>query len=174
MNSFKKQLLTQLAIGFIILAALVAGLVFFGASIRQYSERISVARADLVSRSLSLSSLAALRTQYNTKAKDYLAFLDSYLPQRDQLINFSREVQVLASDVSGFGFSFIGEAPPTGDALGAISFVLNLQATIPQLVSFLENVDNFKYLMTIDSLSLNRQAERTMFQVPVRGRVFFR
>lgn len=174
MDSFKKQLLIQLSVGLIILAAVTVGLFFFGGNIKDYSERIKIARQDLVSRSLSLSSLAALRIQYNTKGRDYLGFLQSYVPSRDQLINLSRDVQTLASGVSSFGFSFSGENEPTDGVLGVINFTANLRATIPQLISFLDNVGRFKYFMTVDNFSLTGVTDGGIFQVPVRGRVFFR
>lgn len=173
MDSFKKQLLVQIVIGFVIFIALIGGLLFFGSNIKDYSAKIDVARQDLIARSVSLSSLATLRTQYNTKAKDYLTIINNLVPVRDQLINFSREAQGLASDVEGFGFSFLGESQATAESFGAISFTINLQATIPQLIKFLENVEKFRYLATVENLTLNRQPD-SFYQIPVKGKVFFK
>lgn len=173
MDSFRKQIIFQVVIGLIILAALFAGLIFFGSNIRNYSVRINSARGELLERSASLSSLASVRNQYKTKAENYLNILNNIIPSRDQLINFAREVQAVTDDVSGFGFTFVSENPPTANSFGIINFVINLQATIPQFRKFLENIENFKYIVTIENFGLSRQSGET-FQIPIRGQVFFK
>jgi hypothetical protein len=173
MESFKKQIFTQLAIGLIVLAALIAGLVFFGSNIKDYSERISEGRQELFERSRALSSLASIRNQYETKAKTYLGLLYNIIPQRDQLINFSRDLRTAAGEVESFGFSFVSESSPTVDSLGVISFNVTIQTTISRLTEFIKNLEKFKFLVMIDSLSIERQ-RGDVFQAPFRGRVFFR
>lgn len=173
MDSFKKQIFTQLVIGLIVLAALIAGLVFFGSNIKDYSERISKDRQELLKRSRDLSSLASIRSQYETKAKAYLDLLYNTIPQRDQLINFSRDLRTATGEVESFGFSFVGESPPTADSLGVISFNVTIQATVSRITEFIKNLEKFKFLVTIDGLSLERQ-RGDIFQAPLRGRVFFR
>mgnify|MGYP001121926556 CR=1 FL=1 len=173
MNSFKKQVFIQLAISLVILAALVGGLVFFKSNIKDYSSRIKQGRKELFERSSALSSLANIRSQYETKAKNYLSLIYNIIPQRDQLINLPRDLRTIAKEVDSFGFDIVKETAPTAGSLGVISFNVTIQAPLSSVTEFIRNLESFKYLVVVDSLNLERQ-KGEVFQASLKGRVFFR
>ena len=173
MDSFKKQVIIQLVIGLIILAALVSGIIFFGSNIKDYSLKIKQGRQELLERSLALSSLARIRSQYDTKAKDYLNLIYNIIPQRDQLINLPRDLRIGVGEVESFGFNIVKETQATPDSFGVLNFNVTIQANISKVVDFMRNLEKFKYLIVVDNLNLERQ-KGEIFQASFEGRAFFR
>ena len=173
MNHFRKKLIVELSITVAIIAALSGGIAFFGSNITKYSAETILLREQLAQRAAALQSLSVLKADYNSKAKNYLSVLYNIVPQKDQLINLSKELQSLTSQSKlNYGFSFIEEAAPTDRNLGWIKFRLNLSGGFEELLESVKALQGFHYLTALDNLSLNRQGANS--QMVVNGRVFFR
>ena len=173
MKAFHKRLVTELAISLIIIGAMALGLLFFGFNIIKFSKKIVSTRQELYDRSVSIESLATLRSDYTARAKNYLNVLYNVVPLKDELIDLSKDFSSLASgEKLEYGFTFVGESPATSVDLGSVEFNLTLGGTLERLLSFVENLQNFRYLINLDSLSLVGGAEQ--MKMSVRGKVFFR
>jgi len=173
MGDFKKQLGFQLGVSLPIIAALLAGVFFFGGKISAYTQKIVYDKATLNGRSNTVKQLADLETQYNNQAKSDMNVLYNVIPSYDELINLNSDFQSLAAQNKvDYGFSFAGETPKSGSGLGYVSFNINSSASeLDPLLSFLKSLQNFRYLSSIDNVSLKEDGgEITM---AVNGRVFY-
>jgi Tfp pilus assembly protein PilO len=173
MGNFRKRLLTDLSIALIILVAFLGGIVFFRASIKKTTEKIVNLRKALVEKTSAIGSLVNLRQQ-SVAAQGYLNFLYSIVPTKDQLIDLPRDFQSLASQEKlGLGFSFGGENAPAPPNLGSVSFKLSIRgSSFDQLFRFIQRLQNFKYLSSIDNLSIRKLDSE--LEMEITGRVFFR
>lgn len=174
MNPFYKQFFISLGTALLIIAALTAGLLFFSSNVKKYALKVEKNRRDFSVLSTNLSSLAVLKNQYNTKAKDYLNVLDNVLPSQDQLINFLKDFQSLAAvEKMGFGFAFSNQVQPTENNLGMVNFNSSLQGTLSQFLNFLDAMKKLKFIVTIESANfIPRESQN--FQIDLKGSVFFK
>lgn len=174
MNLFRnKRIVVQLSISLGVIGALVLVILLFGLQISRLSEKIAATRAELNERSVALNSLASLRSDFSLKGQSYLNVLYNVIPQKDELIDLSKDFQVIAQEDSlNYGFTFLGETPPSGNILGSVKFNLSLGGTLSKLLNFLKNMENFRYLISLENVSINRGSEG--MKMDIRGSVFFR
>ena len=174
-SRFKKALLTDLTLWFLIAGALSASLVFFGVGITRAGERVRQSYQELLSQSFTIISGARLRTQYVEKAEPALRVLYTFIPTQDELIDLTKEFRLVAGSFDlGFGFTFLGEmSPAAGEPLGSANFSISLQGTNQdQLFQFMQKLERFRYFLTVESVAMNSQGARN--EMTIRGRVFFR
>jgi len=175
LNGFRKRLMIEFAIGggILVLAAII--LVLLGAYLGGVSERITAARTSLLERSASVGSLATLRETWRAKAEGYLSVLRNVVPEKDTLINVSRDFQSLASQTrTEYSFSFLGETGSAQGGIGALGFRLTLRGALVSIYSFIERFGGFPYLSTIDSFSIERKGSEDRSELLAQGRIFFR
>lgn len=175
MNHFKKRFITELGISLFIVIALLAGIIFFKSNVSDYADKIATDRTLLASRTASISNLANLRGQYNNEVSNYLNVLHNIIPSYDNLINLNQDLQSLAvQNKVEYGFSFSGEVPKSGEGgLGSIAFSLNIGSdNLKSLTSFIKSLQNFRYLNSIDNLSI--KSDETKLVMNINGRVFYR
>lgn len=175
-KTFRKNLLKQLLIAFVILAVLFAGLFFVKNHIKESVAQIMSTRQELANRTATLNALSDLRSQHNDFGESYLNVLANIVPEKDQLINVSQDFESIAqSQDLGFGFSFVNEVTPEGDSgLGHIQFRLNITAdTMNEIEKFIKDLENFKYLTTVDSVNINRNNDEGVIELSLNGKVYF-
>lgn len=172
MNSFRKKLGFHLGIAAIVLIAGFSGWWFFKINISNSINKIIEAHRELAVRTATIESLAALRTQA-AQAKNYTIVLNNVIPEGDNLLNLSKDLQTVASKNGlEYGFSFLGETKPSGNELGSVSFSLNLSGTLEQFLQLIYDLRSFKYITVVEGLSFSgAQGRGTMV---LRGKVFFR
>ena len=162
------------SISLAIIITLSVGLVLFAGNIKLYGNELSQSRENLTLQTVSLERLAQLQTQYNKKAKSYFGVLNNAIPKEEDLINLSRDFQVLATKANiTNSFSFTGENPALGDSLGSINFRLDTSGNLDNLFAFAKNLENFRYLTRLDNFTIGRDQEKKS-TMSVRGQVFFR
>ncbi len=173
MTPAQKRITVQISIALGIVGVLVIGLIFFGFNVRNLTQKIVTAREELALRTVALQSLATLRADYTGKAEAYLNVLHNIIPQKDELIDLSKDFQTIAS-ASGleYGFTFLGENPASADTLGSVKFGLKLGGTLANLLEFLKNIQNFRYLVQVESVSIFR--EESLMRMNLSGSVYFR
>jgi hypothetical protein len=174
MNHFRKRLTTELSISTLIVLALLGGIVYFRGSVKDYTKNIVAARTLLANRTASIGNVADLRIQYDAKVVDYMNVLHNVIPSYDELINLNKEFQSLAArDGLEYGFSFLGETPKSEEGLGSISFNLNLSSSsLKPLISFVKSLQNFRYLNSIDNISVKTEDDELTMNVTAR--IFYR
>ncbi len=174
MNHFKKRLATELGISLFIIIALLAGTLFFKGNVSDYADKIAANRALLASRTASVSDLASLRSQYNGMVSNDFNVLNNIIPSYDELINLNQDLQSLAvQNKVEYGFSFSGEVPKSGEeGLGSIGFSLSIGSdNLKSLTSFIQSLQNFRYLNSIDNISIKSGEDKLVMSI--NGRVFY-
>ncbi len=174
MDHFKKRLIVELIVAVIIIAALFAGIFFFKGNVDDYIGRIAQARALLTSRTQAANNLALLERQYNGEVVGDLNELYNIVPTYDSLINLNAELQSMAVPYKlGYGFSFAGQNPPSGDNLGSLGYNLTVTSgNINDLLSFLKALTNFHDLGSVDNVSVHTSSGQ--LNLAVNGHIFYR
>lgn len=150
------------------------GLILFAKNISSYNIELSGSREKLALQTVSLEQLARLQTQYNKTAKRAFATLDNVIPKEENLINLSRDFQVIATKANvSHSFSFVGENPASAGSLGSVNFRLDVSGNLDNLFLFAKGLENFRYLTRLDSFTIGRDQEKNS-TMTVRGQVFFR
>lgn len=155
-----------------ILVVLGGALWYMRSDIFARTEAIRAAEMRIVLELRAQSVLAALKSQ-REEARPFEEKLQSFLPPRDQLITFSRELEELASARGvGFGFGFGAETPATEGAAGSIGFTMTVSGAFGAIISFLERVEASSAIMRIESIDITGGGNE--YSLVSEGRVFFR
>jgi Tfp pilus assembly protein PilO len=166
-----------ISVGVTLAVATVLILIIFylNKSIVAASETINGMRADFLSRSKALASLADLKNDAE-QARIYSYILNSSLPTKEDLPSFNTEVFNLEKKnnlPSSFKFSGAEVAPRAG-ASGEIAFDLNLDGAYNDLVDFLKDFEDSSYVTDIRSFDLVGGGGIDKYRALFRGVVFFR
>jgi len=174
MSRFSEKLLFEILIALGIIAVLSGGVLFFGSSVSGASESILKSRKELSDWAASVQTYALVSSQYTTKARGYMNVLETVLPEKDKLIDLRKEFQFLGSEEGvSVNLGFSGERETDSAAVGSVGFTLNLGAEQMQpMVNFVKKLENFQYLVVIDSVSISEKDSD--FVGLVRGRVLYR
>lgn len=173
-TSFQKTLLIDIVVAIGILLPLFVGITLLQSYIKHTATQIVTARQELAKRTASLNTLVTLRNDYKTYGSRYFNVLYNIIPEKDELINVSQELQSLATkEELGFGFSFRGEEPSGDATLGFVQFSINVVGeNLDQITNFVERLKDFRYLTTIDNLHISSKDKK--IQAIMEGKVQFR
>lgn len=164
----------RLSISVGVIVVLIVILFILSSSISKYAATLVDGRQQLLARSAQLQAFATLRSDYNREAKNDLSLLYGVVPIEDQLINLPKDLQFLASqDNLEYSFSFVGRSSPSDQSLGSIQVQLSLEGPFEKLISFVQRLQNFKYLTKVTSVNISKVAG-TAYQMTVRAQVAFR
>ena len=172
--SFKKKIFMEFGVASGVLVALATGVIFFSLNMRTFAERLYEGKNDLKIRSASVSRLADLKRVEQQIGAPYLNVLYNFIPKKDELIDFSREMQSVASSEGlEFGFSFMGENPASEDALGSVRFAVNISGPSEENIrGFMQKMQNFRFFIKLEELSIAETENGA--RGSMRGQVFFR
>lgn len=172
MNSFYKKLSFELSLALIIIIVLMSGWFFFRSNIETSAAKIAATKQELANRSAMLQSFALIKSQYTQKAQAYLDVLHAVVPVEEYFINFSKELQQAASRRGlEYGFSFTGEERGAAGNLGAISFSLNLRGSQNNLIQFIQDLQTFRYVISIQNIAFDGDTEGA---ITLKAKVYFR
>ena len=171
---FQKKFLTELGIALGILIILGGGVLFFSVNIKTFAAELNKQKKELKMRSNAVSRLSELERSGKEFGIPYLNVLYNLVPKKDELINFSREAQALASSEGlEFGFSFIGENPASSDSLGSVRFTVNVSGKSEANVrNMIRKLQDFRFFIKIENFSISNTIEGS--KGTIRGQVFFR
>ena len=171
---FKKKLAIELGITAVLIVGLVSGILIFASKLKASAQEMIGLREELALRSKSLNSVAALRSEYDIKVKDRMKVLVSSVPVKDQLINISKDFQLISSKAElQSTFTFVGEWAATNDSLGKVTFKLSEEGNFEKLIDFISVLQNFHYLSSFDSFSVLRKQEGNSI-LSTQGSIYFR
>lgn len=174
MSDFQKKLFIKLGTLVAVLVVTVGGIVFFGGNISSYADQIVSIRKELVQRIALLQSYVSLKSEYTAKAKEDISILNNLIPQQDQLIDLRRDFQFLGGgDNLDINFAFTGERTTDSPRLGAIGISLDVQGEMRNVLDFMKKLEHFHYLISIDSVTIDKKDSGGVTAL-LRGGVFFR
>jgi Tfp pilus assembly protein PilO len=173
LSDFQKKLFTHVSVAVGIVALLFLFLFLLNKDIAARAERIEVSKGEVALRMKTIELLTGANSDLK-RAEPLLANLQTFLPNKDQLINFPRELQraakVYAVDV---GFTFGAERPALPQVPGGIKFTMTISGTYDNVVDFLRTVEEHKYIVSLDSVDVQRSAKDT-FSLLTSGEIFIR
>ena len=158
----------------LVVGALGIGIWFFEKNTKDFSDKVRQAQQDLISSSKAIGYLAELRKTSREKSKPYLNVLYNVIPQKEELINFSQDIQFIAeSENLEFGFSFTGETPQSGGNLGSAKFSITIRGnSLQNTLNFIKRLEESRYLNKISDISVNRSGGA--IATTITGEVFYR
>ena len=173
--SGKKKIILDLTAFFLFLGILAGGIFFFRGRIEKLSKTVQEKRNLLTARSHQLGLASGIQKEY-ANAQPYINVLYTFLPEKDELFNLSREIQELArADGLEFGFSFTGESAGDNFTPGSVTFSLNVGGeSMDKITSFIKRVQMFSHLIIIDSFSIVGKEGEDGFNASIKARAFYR
>jgi len=173
MDALKKKIIIEVSITAFIIVAFTSGIYFFGGKISAYSDEIKSLHLELATRSGTLNSIAALRSEYNSKVKNYFPVLYNVIPVKDQLINIAKDYQFLAAQSGlNLSFMFMNESAASASSFGSLNFRLTINGDFDKLLAFVPTLQKFRFLSSYQTFSLTRGKEQS--QMVTQGQVYYR
>lgn len=170
---FKKRLAILLIISLAVIAVLTTAIIFMGLDIKSRAQEVSRLRADFNFRARAIESIAELRSDYE-KSKPYAGEIKNILPTQDQLVNFSRDMNLIANQNKinlSLSLKGGGQLKTETPALQKNDFSATAQGTLNSLINFLRAVKTSRYFIQMNSLDISKQGENT-FSILINGQVF--
>jgi Tfp pilus assembly protein PilO len=167
MANFKQELSKKLLVALLMIAIFLAGLIFLGWDINRRAQTIKNQRQELADRSAKMSLFAQLQSQ-SAQADSYRGILENILPNRDQLFDFSKELERLAKQTGlGFGFSFGSETSSSPTQPGRLKFVITVQGSFSKILDFIKNIEVSRFLINFESFDFSGM------EAKINGEVLF-
>lgn len=166
---FRKRLTIIIVILLAISTVLGGILIFVGSDISKRTEQIIQAKRDLLFRLQSTETLALLRRD-SQGAKNYTYELNNILPSRDQLINFPRDLAIIARQNKIELNAGLGKESVSDGNLAQTNFNMTGQGSSDNFIAFLKSVETAKYFINLDSIDFIQQGNT--FRALINGRVF--
>lgn len=173
-KKFTKSTLFNIGVTLALILPLFLAVIFLRSHIKNSVTQIIDARQEINRRINFLVSLVTLNSDYNRFGRNYLTVLKNVVPEQDKLLNLAQELETLAASLKlEFGFSFLGESEPNPPELGYLNFKLNIGAqNISKISSFIQRLEDFRYLISVNGVSINRGSEK--INADIIGRVYYR
>ena len=167
---FKKKLILMISIFAVVSAVLLTALIFSGFDIKKRIKQVSELRGEINFQTRAIQNLALLR-QDKTEADIYSAELSGVLINRDQLVNFSKDLSIMANQNKiDLGLTIGVETQKTENSPGKTAFTLSVKGSFDDLINFLRTLENSKYFINLNSIDFTRQEDK--FKALINGEVF--
>ncbi|MEK7634484.1 MAG: type 4a pilus biogenesis protein PilO [Patescibacteria group bacterium] len=167
----KRQLTILIGIGTAAILILLTALFLIGWDIDKRVWQINGLRNNLNSRFSTTENLSDLRDDME-KFKPYIPLVDSFLPNKDRLINLSREFNIVAfQNKVNFSSSFAGESPVSKTDLNWIGLNMNIDGNIDDIINFIKAIENSRYSVKLSSLDIGQKDNQ--FKSQLSGKVFY-
>jgi len=167
---FKNWLTKNIGITAGISLALLILIFFLGNDISKRATEIKEKRTDLATRLYSIESLTSLQTD-SEKATRLQSTIETSLPAKDQLINFSKALENFTkANKMDFGFAFESEIAGAENTPGINNFTLTTAGNYPNFLKFLNYAENSKYFVGFNSFNLEKAADK--YKILIKGKVF--
>lgn len=153
-----------------IILMLLAFNFWLGYDVGRNAMAVQETKKQIYSSAHAAGSLASLKADFE-KAKNDRLFLESIVPQPEKIINFPRELTVLAKQNNvelAFGFGTEFESAETTP--GFVNFNMVLGGVLVNWLKFLEILEKSRYLMSLDSFNI--VSDGRDYRVSINGKVF--
>ncbi|MST04236.1 MAG: hypothetical protein EXS49_01550 [Candidatus Pacebacteria bacterium] len=172
-QSFKKELSLLLAFSLVFILGIYILIFFTRRDIVARVQNINSFKLSLSENSLALNALGVLESD-RMKTLKYGDFVNYFLPAKEGLLSFRREVFRVSTDKKiDAGFSWGEESDGGVGDLGSIGFEISLKFQQPQqLGSFLKEIQLGKYFVNIGSIKSSRDGSD--FKASIFGSIFYK
>ncbi len=167
----KKQLILTAGLGALIILILGAVLIILRADILKKSGQINEIKKELGFRSTIIKSLSTMRGDINL-IKPYVFGLDNILPTKDQLINFSKDLNMMAAQNKiNLASNFSGENVESSKGLKWIGLTATAEGNSNDLINFLKAIESSRYSVKLDNVDFSEKDGK--FKMFLNGKVFY-
>mgnify|MGYP001603551745 CR=1 FL=1 len=153
-------------------AALVfAGLlIWISLTARKLADNMSLLRNKIDEQKSALTNLAIL-TQESERAEEILVKLKLLLPNTDQLLFVSSELETFAkTSALDQSFSFGAESPASESQPKAIGVNIVLSGGIRNFVEYLRKIENVPYVLNLTEIEISGQGVK--YQINAAGKIY--
>lgn len=155
-KGYKKRLFINLGIlvgGILILSIVI---ILLNSDTKNCEKKIVQYKHELALRNKTIEFLG--ESDFNFKKIDEaIVILDDIIPAKDTLISFPKELENIGrKHVVDVGFKFISEIEAEEGKPGHIQFGMNLAGEFLDLVSFLEELEDHKYAIALNSIDVKK------------------
>lgn len=169
--NFRRELIIFASINIGVILILGIALYYLNTLISSETANVAVDRANIFSRNQMDENLAALRTQSAT-AEKYAAALDNALPKKDQMINFSQDMETIGKqNGTNVNASLSEENGVSATKLLSLGFNMYADGTIDKLLQTLNAIKNSRYVTRAQNIDLSR-TQGDNFHLTISGQVF--
>lgn len=170
----KKHLVLTIGLGVLIIFILSALLFFLKNDISKKTDKIKEIKQEIILRSKIISSLSVMRGDINL-IQPYIPGIDNFLFTKDQLINFSKELDGMAAqDKINISSSFSegsGASEKPGE-LKWIGLTSAAEGNFNGLIRFLKSIENSRYSVKLENIDLSEEKD-SIFKMIFNGKVFY-
>lgn len=166
----KNPLFIKIGISLALISLVIFVLIFVSFDINKKVSRISDLKESLNARSQLVKNLSILRSDYN-QIQSVIGDVKNLLISKDQLINFSSDLNALASQTkTSSHFSFVGENSKI-DELSWVGLNMTIGGGFDNLIQFFKLFENEKYFAQFDNLDMTGEPDN--FNITMNGRIFY-
>lgn len=167
----RKELTFIISIGLIISLFLTAIIIYLGFDIAGKTDFIKGLRSEVNSRSQIAEALSFSMSDIN-KAQPYTSMIESFLPNKDQLLGLARDLNTIAVQNNvNLTAGFSEESSKTATDLKWIGVNINSEGDYGNLINFMKTLENSRYLIKANSLDMVKGEKG--FKFSINGRVFY-
>lgn len=168
---FKKKLLIHVGIALGVIAVPAIIIIVLNADINRRVTTITGYKQEQQLRVQTIDLLTGTNNDLR-RADPLLATMQTLLPNKDQLINFPRELERTGTNYGvEIGFSFGAEKPASAQDAGSIRFSMTITGAYEDIVAFLKYVEQHRYFISVDSVDV-RRSTRDNFSLVTSGEIY--
>ena len=154
--AFKKQLLISIGIPSAIGLILIVGIFYLASDIGDLGNKIYQTRKDINFGTQAEESLIPMRQDYE-QAKMYFSEVGGILPNKNQLLGLSKDLNIMArQNQISLSLNIGQESSGGANQLTEIGLSVSGQGTFEGLLNFLKTVENSRYFIKFSSLDLQK------------------
>ncbi|MCX6702431.1 MAG: hypothetical protein NTW60_01010 [Candidatus Wolfebacteria bacterium] len=169
--NFRRELIIFASINLGIIFVLGSAIYYLNTLISSETEKVAIDRASIFSRNQMDENLAMLRTQ-SAAAKKYETSLDNALPKKDQLINFSQDMEIIGKQNGvNANANLAEEVGGTDSKLASLRFNMSLEGTIENILQTLNAIKKSRYVTKAESMELSK-SQSNNFRLTTNGQIF--
>lgn len=161
----------KIIVWLILFLAMAGGLVYLRIDILDKVNLIENTRKDMNSYSRVSEGLNLLRSDID-KIQPYLSGLNNFIQTKDQLINFNKDVKIIANQNQVNAVSnFSDEKKSNQPGLQEIGVAININGGLENLINFLEALEKSDYSVKLNTLDFSQLDKE--YKANFNGRVFY-
>jgi len=174
MNNFKSSLIFNLVLTIFVVAFLIGGIFFLKSKINFYVVNTNLSREKLNRMVKNVIIMSDLQKQYQ-QALPYMNILNGLFTSYYNLLEFEKELKAIAAKRGlEFSFSFSEDSVKGKGKINYLNFFTSVSSdNYDNLLYFLDQLQHFKYLNSIEDVSLSTRGEG-IYLLNIRGKVFYK
>lgn len=155
-----------------VFATMLAWLLIFSS---RRANRASSARQRINEQTRLVGRLADLKREYE-RAQEILPRLKLLLPDTEQLLEVSGEIEALAAShgLEAPSFTFGSEFPPTATEPRAVSINISLNTSLNSFFEYLKLIEALPYTIKFTEIELLKRDRSEIHQINATGKIYIR